>query len=289
MSGSAGPMPAAVYNYLNTGNGILTEAGTAAQLMLTFPQAGAIAADNSETAGIGTCMVGDAINMLNSIVPNASGNYSGPYEVKVFDQKFEAIMTNTSNASALIDVYTCYVRKDFTPAQFATIAGFTSSSLVENASWQAYNAVAQSSDYGVTPFNMPLFCHWIKVLKVHKLHINPGKDHTLRLSRKKPWILKGLDWNVDNSGTVDYTNWTGRKGGIFHLLVVKPTPEMFTGHLAASAEPYIAFQTKLTAKYCFSEPLQPGYLIGGGLTAHVPVDIMAPYGTAPVGYSSGAL
>ena len=142
------------------------------------------------------------IGRIASGTVGALGNQVGTkyrFEAGILD----LLMRNTGTATAIVDVYTIYCRKDVPNTYQSPFSLITNLDSTANQDGNA-DTIISDNDIGYTPFHCPLFCSYYKVGKKTTLILSSGQISELQM--KDPGN-KNL-WGIDYISKSSLRGWT---------------------------------------------------------------------------------
>lgn len=130
------------------------------------------------------------------------------------------VLTNVGTSQAIVEVYTCYARRDISTGKFGstletmltTMFGATYNPTL-NAAASAANATQQTTvstlptkTYsGMTPFQCRVFCQHFKILKVNRFQIAPNNEVAWDFRDRRN---RTFDANRDDTSLLARQGWT---------------------------------------------------------------------------------
>lgn len=167
-------------------------------------------------------------------IPDASSVSFASKEFVIKSMSSQLTYKNNATSDAILDLYQCYVRKDI-PWDMVIQAGTSTTqptatgTLLEMFLWQGlFNLGVSPAYYGITPFQSPLFCEFVKILKKNTIQINPGGKGSFTWTSTRPRLYNSNDIGYQMTGGINLLTTVrtlvAPRGCMFYLAIVKGTP-----------------------------------------------------------------
>lgn len=220
----------------------------------------------------------DLLAIANQIFANGPGSNIGALNCRfhLLSSETNYQYTNTCNTDLHIECYVCTIREDL-----PNVTGFANLLSLLGTGWAEVGIADGFQRLDVTPFQSPQFCEVIKINKVLKKGLEPGKSWT--------WSIKDTRKRRINAGKyvapVDQTTsfitaplvYSHIKGARFVLTRFYSSPGINTGLpgiVYPTGELMVKFDTKITYKHIEDDR--------SNLFETIPIGIGAPTGPVSI-------
>lgn len=157
------------------------------------------------------CNLGMFDGQVIQLVMAAAGSAAGAASATITTSKMlvnsyrtQQTFTNVTTGRIELVHYRCIARKDI--GQVASSLGVPAllANQVAVAPFGATAGIKQpplATDYGCRPFDLPLFCKYVKVLKSRTHYLRPNGVKTFTFKNKKPKVVNWLDYAVASTAS----------------------------------------------------------------------------------------
>lgn len=150
-------------------------------------------------------IVGDVADIYNEWVQKGSSLQDGQ-KLCFVSAVSDVYVTNTGSNTMILDVYEALCKKDL-PNNLNLFSTNSQSTFPND---QTGETGISSSKSGVTPFQLPLFTKYFKIMKKTKHVISPGQCITWQCRDPKNRVFKGADFQLFNGNSQAGKAWLTR-------------------------------------------------------------------------------